>query len=169
MEVIEITPCSSFFLLSDGSKQCNWMPEKRLGFRIHHPHLPSSEGPLPPFIHLSHNYQIFMECLLFAKLQGLSDLCCSLCLKYTSHILLSWMNSSSAFKYHLKVPFCEGILNSFRKSCFPPAVLWEHHLTVLVQTSSHLFLFICEFQESNGDAFLYFVSFIELSTTLLST
>lgn len=97
----------------------------------------SSQGPFPLFIHLWHNCQIFMECLLCVKLHVLSGSCCLPCLKYPSHILLS-LENSSASKYCLKVFIWEVFSNSFRTPGFLSTVLGEHHFTLLGQTLSHL-------------------------------
>lgn len=131
MEDIETTPCSSFvfpFFQMDQNSATEPQKSSLAFLFVTAPRPTSSKSPFSPFIYLPHDNQIFMECLLCVKLHGLSDSCCPLCLKYTSHVHLSWMNYSPAFKC-LPQPLCEGFPNPLGSQTSLP-LYYEHHFTV---------------------------------------
>lgn len=118
-----------FPLLSDGSEQCNWTPKKLFGFLICHrpPPPPAARVHFP----LSFNYHTITKYLWSAYYVSNSmgcQTCCPLCLKYTSHVHLSWMNYSPAFKC-LPQPLCEGFPNPLGSQTSLP-LYYEHHFTV---------------------------------------
>ena len=95
----------------------------------------SPPPPPPPAarVHfpLSFNYHTISKYLWSAYYVSNSmgcQTCCPLCLKYTSHVHLSWMNYSPAFKC-LPQPLCEGFPNPLGSQTSLP-LYYEHHFTV---------------------------------------
>lgn len=130
MEDIETTPCSSFvfpFFQMDQNSATEPQKSSLAFLFVTAPPPPAARVHFP----LSFNYHTITKYLWSAYYVSNSmgcQTCCPLCLKYTSHVHLSWMNYSPAFKC-LPQPLCEGFPNPLGSQTSLP-LYYEHHFTV---------------------------------------